>query len=49
MKGKFSHNGTQLSLYEYYFMKEGVDPLSDPNLYTEHTFSFDRVYGPEST
>ncbi len=46
---KISHNNSQITLYEFYYFKEGMDPLSDPNLYTEHTFSFDRVYGPESS
>lgn len=46
---KISHENSQITLYEFYYFKEGVDPLSDPNLYTEHSFAFDRVYGPEST
>ena len=49
MKVKISHENTQVTLYEFYYFKEGVDPMSDPSLYTEHTFAFDRVYGPEST
>ena len=36
-------------LYEYYFVNRGSDVRSDPNMYTEHTFSFDRIYGQNST
>lgn len=46
---KISPDHNQISLYELYYFKEGVDPLSDPNLFTEHSFSFDRVYGQNST
>jgi len=38
-----------MSLYEYYFVNRGADAREDPSMYTEHTFSFDRIYSEEST
>lgn len=39
----------QIVLYEYYFVKKGMDFPLDPNMYAEHTFSFDWVYSEDST
>jgi Kinesin motor domain len=39
----------QITLYEYYFVNKGMDMPADPNMYAEHTFSFDYIYSEESS
>ena len=38
-----------MMIYEYYFVKKGMDFPLDPNMYAEHIFSFDWIYTEEST
>ena len=40
---------SQMTLYEYYFISHRSEIQDDPNMYTEHTFSFDRIYTENST
>ena len=52
---KLTNNNKQITIYEYYYMKMGsnfnpaVNKEDDPSTYTMHTFSFDRIYSPESS
>lgn len=52
---KLTNNNKQITIYEYYYMKMGsnfnpaFNTQDDPSTYTMHTFSFDRIYAPESS
>lgn len=46
---KVDNDHRQVTLYEYYFVNKGLDFPTDPNMYAEHTFSFDYVYSEESS